>query len=154
MPPTAESKPRRSGCLILALVVLGLIAAFVIVALVAFQMARRGLDAGSVSCAPLSASERATMTDAWTGSGTLTVEATAKADTSGSDSSTEIWFLQGSAPGIDSEVFVFANEPEGLLIGADAASREFFEWGAAADSDSPAAREARAALNAAPNCLG
>ncbi len=65
----------------------------------------------------------------------------------------EIHYIKGNAPGIDGQVFSFATKPGGLLMGADAVTREFFEWGAAATSGSPAAQEARTALNSAADCL-
>jgi hypothetical protein len=94
-----------------------------------------------------------TALDGWTGNGDLTVEAAQKASSIGSDAFSEVWYIQGSAPGLDSEVFVFANDPDGLLVGADSATREFFSWGAAAATGSPMDMAARDTVDAAPTCL-
>ena len=56
-------------------------------------------------------------------------------------------------PQAPSDVFVFANDPGGLLVGADFVIREFFSWGAAAASGSPMDVAARATVDAAPTCL-
>ena len=76
-----------------------------------------------------------------------------KVKSDGSEVFTEVWYIKGSGPGIDSEVFVFANDPGGLLVGADFVTREFFDWGAAAASGSPMDVAARATVDAAPTCL-
>jgi hypothetical protein len=112
-----------------------------------------GTAAGSgSSCTALAQADIDKAVSGWTGNGTLTVGAARKAQSNGSDVFSEVWFIAGTAPGVD-EVFVFANEPGGLLVGADFLTREFFDWGAAASGDSPMAQEARAAANAAPECL-
>ncbi|MGA7097619.1 MAG: hypothetical protein WB245_08640, partial [Acidimicrobiia bacterium] len=105
------------------------------------------------TCVPLDDGQLNALTGSWEGDGTLTVEATAKTATSGGDTFTENWYLKGSAPGVDNQIFVFATEPNGLLTGADSLTRQFFGWGADAEPDSPIAREAQAALDAAPRCL-
>ena len=107
----------------------------------------------SASCASLGQTEINTAVDGWTGDGTLTVEAARKVPSGGSDIFTEVWFIQGSAPGIDSEVFIFANDPGGLLVGANSVTREFFSWGAAAALGSPLDVAARDTMRAAPTCL-
>ena len=120
-----------------------------------FEEISEGLNAeGEASCPALSAAETEQLVDSWTGNGELTVEATAKTETDGSDLFSEIWYLQGSAPGIGSQVFAFATDPGGLLVGAESVTREFFEWGADIGPGSTADQEARAALAAAPDCLG
>jgi len=124
-----------------------------VIALAANQTDPDSSPSGTASCSTLTSGEIDQLTDAWTGNGSLTVEATAKAPTSGSDMFTEIWFLKGSAPGIDGEVYEFATRPGGLLIGADAVAREFFEWGADVETGSTADSEARAAARNAPKCL-
>jgi Protein of unknown function (DUF2510) len=163
-PPAVTGQPGRSGCLMAFLIIIALLVLASIVGLIAVRLAGKevvatfseigsGLDASS-SCHPLSASETSLLADAWTGNGALTVEATAKANSFANDTFTEIWFLQGTAPGVDGQVYVFATKPGGLLVGAEPVTREFFDWGADVSSDSPMGQSARDALNSAPDCLG
>ena len=107
----------------------------------------------TASCTTLAQADVNKALQGWTGSGTLTVTSALKVPSSGSDVFTEVWYIKGSAPGIDSEVFVFANDPGGLLVGADFVTREFFDWGAAAASGSPMDVAARDTVDAAPTCL-
>lgn len=162
-PPVATSQRGRSGCFWIVMAVIVLIVLGAIGALVAVMVAGRTVTqsltqiesvlAQSGICDSLDDGQSNALTGSWEGDGALTVEATAKAPTSGGDTFTEIWYLQGSAPGVDNQVFVFAAEPNGLLMGADSLTRQFFGWGADAEPDSPVAREAQAALDAAPRCL-
>ncbi|MEX2251468.1 MAG: DUF2510 domain-containing protein [Acidimicrobiia bacterium] len=165
-PPTLNPKPKRSGCLRVVIVAVVLVGLIGVVALVAVQLAGSEISetfsevssvldsaSSSGSCSALTASQIATLTDGWTGNGNLTVVSTGKASTSGSEMFSQIWYLEGSAPGIENTVFAFATDPGGLVVGADSVTREFSSWGAAASSDSPAAQQARMALNAAHDCL-
>lgn len=115
--------------------------------------AATGSASSSASCTTLAQADINTALDGWTGSGTLTVTQAQKVKSDGSDVFTEVWYIKGSAPGINSEVFIFANDPGGLLVGADFVTREFFSWGAAAASGSPMDAAARATVEAAPTCL-
>ena len=115
--------------------------------------AASGSGSSTASCSALSQASINKALEGWTGSGSLTVIDARKALSDGSGLFTEAWFIKGSAPGIPSEVFVLANDPGGLLVGADFVTREFFDWGAAAASGSPMDVAARATVDAAPTCL-
>lgn len=163
IPPVASSQPGRSGCFWIVIAVIILIVLGAIGALVAVMVAGRTVTETfsdivtpveeASTCVPLDDGQLNALTGSWEGDGTLTVEATGRTPTSGGDTFTEIWYLQGSAPGVDHQIFVFATEPNGLLAGADSLTRQFFGWGADAEPDSPLAHEAQSALDAAPRCL-
>lgn len=94
----------------------------------------------------------------WTGSGSPNVQQAMKAPTANNSTFDMVGFLKVDAPGIESEVFTFVvggdfDNVTGLLVGADALTREFWDWGAAATSGSPMAKAAADAAKGAPTCL-
>jgi len=113
--------------------------------------------ASADTCDRISATELSLLVDGWTGSGSFSAESAMRTEASGSDTFTHVVYVQGTAAGLDSEVFTFATSSVpingGLIVGADSLTREFFEWGAAATPGSPAAEQAATAVQGSTRCL-
>jgi hypothetical protein len=119
---------------------------------------------GSSGCSDLSDEEIAVLVGAdganWKGDGQFTVTAAQRSSVTGqNDFFTSVVYLQGTADGSTSDVYVFAtaaddlSEPGAGLMGANPFTRERWAWGDVAQRGAPLEDAARDAVADATVCL-
>ena len=115
-------------------------------------------------CTPLSDAEVAVLVgmdgENWTGDGEFSTTAAEKTAVPAEDRLfTHVVFLQGDAPGLEGEVYVFASQyedltqPGGLLVGADSVTREFWVWGESFPAESTPGLAASQSVLEVEECL-